>query len=300
MLFLKEIFVFFAKKRDSWKLFSYIFYYISGYSLNKNLIKPFITIKNTKIMSNNRFMSSSNPLIGDKQFSRTASLGVTKEAGVMTVQGAVNKSFILTAILLISALASGFVIPFSMPLFYGGMFVGLGLSIASYMKPTWAPITAPLYAVVEGIVVGGISYVLAGALGAGIVLNALLLTILCLASMLVAYKTGLIKATEKFRSIITTATGAIMMIYLLSMGLRLFGIEMPYLHEGGLIGIGISLFIIAIASLNLILDFDNIEKGAQAGAPKYMEWVCGLGLLITLVWIYLEILRLLAVLSSND
>lgn len=245
-------------------------------------------------------MSSSNPFVSEKQFSKNASLGIDRDSGAMTVQGAVNKSFMLTGILLVSAIVIGYMVPPSKPLLYGSMFVGLGLSIASFMKPTWAPITAPLYAVVEGVFVGSISYLFAEILGAGIVMNALLLTILCLASMLIAYKTGLIKATQKFRSIITTATGAIMMIYLLSMGLGMFGIDIPYLHEGGAIGIGISLFIIGIASLNLILDFDNIEKGAQAGAPKYMEWVCGLGLLITLVWIYLEILRLLAIIAANS
>lgn len=168
------------------------------------------------------------------------------------------------------------------------------------MKPTVAPITAPLYALVEGVLVGGVSYMYAMYLGAGIVFNALMLTILCLVSMLAAYKTGLIKPTEKFRSMIVTATGAIMMIYLVNMVMNLFGASIPYLHGTGLMGIGISLFIIAIAVLNLILDFDNIEKGAKSGAPKYMEWVCALGLLVTLVWIYLEILRLLAIFSSND
>lgn len=253
-------------------------------------------------MSNNRFMSSSNPFVGDKQFSKNAQgLGISKESdGLMTIQGAVNKSLMLTGILLLSAIVSAFYLPFSMPLFYGSAFVGLGLAMASYMKPTWAPITAPMYAVVEGIVVGTISFLFAEMLGFGIVINAVLLTALCLGSMLVAYKTGLIKPTKKFRAIITTATGAIMMIYLLSMGLGMFGIDIPYLHEGGAIGIGISLFIIGIASLNLILDFDNIEKGAQMGAPKYMEWVSALGLLVTLVWIYLEILRLLAVIAANS
>lgn len=255
-------------------------------------------------MSKNRFMSSSNPFVGEQAFAKSAQqdLGITKSSsnGLMTVQGAVNKSLILTGILIITAMVSAIYVPFSMPLFYGTMFVGLGLSLASFMKPTLAPITAPLYAVVEGVFVGTISYLFAAMIDPSIVLNAVLLTALCLGSMLVAYKTGLIKATQKFRAIITTATGAIMMIYLLSMVLRMFGITIPYLHEGGAIGIGISLFIIGIASLNLILDFDNIERGAQMGAPKYMEWVSALGLLITLVWIYIEILRLLAVIAANS
>jgi uncharacterized YccA/Bax inhibitor family protein len=256
-------------------------------------------------MSNNRFMSSSNPFVSDKQFSNS-NIGVTKEAGLMTVQGAVNKSMILTGILFASALfvytyfASAGTIP-SMGLLYGTMFGALGIALFTYFKPTAAPISAPLYAVVEGILVGAVSVMYATFLGDGIVFNALMLTILCLASMLFAYKTGMIKATEKFRSVITTATGAIAMIYMLSIILNLFGVTVPYLHQGGMIGIGISLFIISIASLNLILDFDNIEKGAEHGAPSYMEWVSAMGLLITLVWIFFEILRLLAMLaSSND
>lgn len=255
-------------------------------------------------MSKNRFMSSSNPFVGQNAFvkSKQQDLGISKSSsdGFMTIQGAVNKSLILTGILIISAMVAAFVLPFSMPLFYGSMFIGMGLAIASFMKPTWSPITAPLYAIVEGVFVGAISGFFAEMIDPSIVLNAVLLTTLCLASMLVAYKTGLIKATKKFRAIITTATGAIMMIYLLSMVLNMCGIEIPYLHSGGAIGIGISVFIIGIACLNLILDFDNIEKGAQMNAPKYMEWVSALGLLITLVWIYIEILRLLAVIAASS
>ena len=254
-------------------------------------------------MSKNRFMSSSNPFVGEKAFAKNAqqNLGITKSnsGDMMTVQGAVNKSLLLTGILIISAVVAALVLPFSMPLFYGSMFIGMGLALASFMKPTWSPITAPLYAIVEGVFVGTISYLFAEMIDPSIVLNAVLLTALCLGSMLVAYKTGLIKATKKFRAIITTATGAIMMIYLLSMVLNMVGFPIPYLHDGGIMGIGISLFIIGIASLNLILDFDNIEKGAAMGAPKYMEWVSALGLLVTLVWIYLEILRLLAMLASS-
>lgn len=251
-------------------------------------------------MSNNRFMSSSNPFVSEKQFSNS-NLGVTKEAGVMTIQGAVNKSIILTGILFATALFAFTSITPSMGMLYGTMFGALGIAMVTFFKPTTAPITAPMYAVVEGLLVGMVSYMYAGLFGPGIVFNALMLTVLCLASMLFAYKTGMIQATEKFRSIITTATGAIAMIYMLSFALHLFGINVPYLHEGGMIGIGISLFIIAIASLNLILDFDNIEQGAKHGAPAYMEWLSALGLLITLVWIFFEILRLLSVLaSSND
>lgn len=251
-------------------------------------------------MSRNRFMSSSNPFVSEKSFAENRSVGVTQESGVMTIQGAVNKSLILGLILVVSAVVFGTMIPYSPAVFYGSMFLGIGIAMLSYSKPTIAQYTAPLYAVVEGVLVGTVSYAFAGFLGEGIILNATLLTGLCLISMLVCYKTGLIKPTQKFRSIITTATGALMMIYLVSIGLSIFNIEIPYLHQTGPIGIGISLFIVGLASLNLILDFDNIERGARAGAPKYMEWVCGIGLLMTLVWLYIEILRLLAMLAMDD
>lgn len=251
-------------------------------------------------------MSSSNPFVGEQQFAKQATqgdLGVVRsgDSGVMTVKGAVNKTLILTIILIASAFFSVLYLPFSMPAFYAGIFIALGIMLVSYFKPTIANITAPLYAVVEGYVLGHISYLFAAMVGDPfIIVNAVLLTMLCLVTMLVAYKTGLIKPTQKFRSIVTTATGAIFFIYLINIALRLFGMEIPYLHDGGPIGIGISLLIIGIASLNLILDFDNIERGAMMGAPKYMEWVSSLGLLVTLVWIYIEILRLLAIFSSND
>ncbi len=249
-------------------------------------------------MSKNRFMTSTNPFIGDKSFSKNASLGISKDTGLMTVSGAVNKSIILSVILLVSAVLFGKILPFSMPVFYGSMFGGLAIAMISYSKPTIAPYTAPLYAVVEGILVGTVTYFFIEILGPGIAMNAVLLTILCLVSMLLSYKFGLIKPTKKFRSFITTATGSIMMIYLLSYVLSIFNIQIPYLHQANLLGIGISVFIICIASLRLIVDFDNIVQGANAKSPKYMEWVCGIGLLMTLVWLYIEILQLLAMLAA--
>lgn len=260
-------------------------------------------------MSTNRFMKSSNPFLKQERFAQGAvnhqealdsHLSFNRDASVMTVQGAVNKTMILTGILVASAFFSIAYLPFSTTLFYGGIFGALGVLMFSYFKPTATPITAPLYALLEGYILGHLSYIIAAMVGSvGIVVNAILLTILCLATMLMAYKTGLIKPTEKFRSVITTATGAIMLIYLINLGMHMFGSGIPYLHEGGIIGIGISLVILGIASLNLILDFDNMERGAQMGAPKYMEWATGLGLLVTLVWIYIEILSLLSRLSSD-
>ncbi len=256
-------------------------------------------------MANNRFMKSSNPFIGDEQFVKTANkgvdLGVTRADGVMTIQGTTNKTLLLALILVASAMVSFFYIPFSLPVFYGSMFAALGVAFVTYSKPNIAHITAPIYSVLEGIAMGTATYMLAAYAGnVGIIFNAVLLTALCLVSMLLCYKFGLIKATKKFRSIITTATGAIMMMYLIAIGLQFANIQIPYLHTSGPIGIGISLFIIGIAVLRLILDFDNIERGVQMGAPKMMEWVSAMGLLVTVVWIYFEILKLLAILSSSE
>jgi len=133
----------------------------------------------------------------------------------------------------------------------------------------------------------------------GIVLQAVSLTFATLISMLVLYKSGLITVTDKFRSGVMMATGAIFLVYLVSMVGSMFGWNMPYLHQGGMIGIGISIVIIAVAALNLLLDFDNFDKAAQARAPKYMEWFCGLSLMVTLVWLYIEFLRLLSMLNRD-
>jgi uncharacterized YccA/Bax inhibitor family protein len=214
----------------------------------------------------------------------------------MTVDGAVNKSLILGAIMLATA-ALSWVMP-NMLFLWGGLIGGLICVLVSSFRPQYSPTTAPLYAVFEGLFLGTISLVYGG-IASGIVFQAFSLTIGLLFLMLFLYKAGVIKVTDKLRSGIMMATGAICLVYLLSMVLRLFGINMPYLHQGGMIGIGISLVIIGIASMNLLLDFDNFEKGAQYGAPKYMEWFSAMGLLVTLVWLYLEILRLLSRLSRD-
>lgn len=257
-------------------------------------------------MSNNRFMKSSNPFIGDQQFVKTANkgvdLGVSRADGVMTVQGTVNKTLILSVIFVVTAFLSGVFIPFSRTVFYIGVFGAAGVSFYTYRNPTSAHITAPIFAILEGVAMGTFSYMVAY-LYAGnpmIITNAILLTALTLLTMLGAYKFGLIKATQKFRSVITTVTGAIFMMYMISIVLGFFGVDIPYLHQGGPIGIGLSLVITVVAALNLILDFDNIERGAQMGAPKMMEWVSGMGLLFTIIWIYYEILILLANLAGRE
>ena len=133
-----------------------------------------------------------------------------------------------------------------------------------------------------------------------IVFQAVSLTFGTLFALLIAYKSGWIKATENFKLGVVAATGGICMVYLVSIVMGFFGTTIPFIHESGWIGIGFSLFVIVIAALNLVLDFDFIEKGAEHGAPKYMEWYGAFGLMVTLVWLYIEILRLLAKLNSRD
>ncbi|MEL7020936.1 MAG: Bax inhibitor-1/YccA family protein, partial [Bacteroidota bacterium] len=239
------------------------------------------------------FESSSNPVIKEEAYQQAAREAMkTGQAGViaerMTVSGAVNKSFILTAILLATA-----VIGYSMPsslFMWGGALVGLGIVLFASFKPHLSPTLAPIYAAVEGLFVGSVSAMYAYAFN-GIVFQAVSLTVAVLFLMLFFYKTGLIKVTEKFRAGVMMATGAIFVVYILSWVLGFFGVSIPYLHEGGMMGIGISLLIIGVAALNLLLDFDNFEKGERYGAPKYMEWFSAMGLLITLVWLYVEILH---------
>jgi uncharacterized YccA/Bax inhibitor family protein len=241
------------------------------------------------------FFESNNPILGEETYQRSA-----QEAGysrsVMTVDGAVNKSLILGGIMLGTA-AISWTMP-NMLFLWGGLIGGLICVLASSFKPQWSPVTAPLYAAFEGLFLGTIS-VAYGAIYNGIVFQAFSLTIGLLFLMLFLYKGGFIRVTDKLRSGLMMATGAICLMYAVSWILSLFHISMPLLHSSGPLGIGISLIIIAVASLNLLLDFDNFETGAHYGAPKYMEWYSAMGLLVTLVWLYLEILRLLSKLSRD-
>lgn len=216
----------------------------------------------------------------------------------MTVSGAVNKSLVLGAIMLATAVV-GFT--FANPIFmWGGAILGLIVVVVASRKPQYSTFLAPLYAVLEGLFVGSVSMMYYTAFYPGIIFKAVTLTMAVFFIMLFVYKAGIIKVSDKFRSGIIMATGAIMLVYIVSIALSFFGISIPYLHEGGAIGIGISLVIIGIASMNLLLDFDNFEKGEQMGAPAYMEWFFAMGLLVTFVWLYIEILRLLAILTSGD
>lgn len=208
----------------------------------------------------------------------------------MTIQGAINKTLILFGILMITALISYQAL--NPVLMIGGAIGGLILVLINVFKKEYSAYIAPAYAAMEGLFVGGISGIYAG-FGGGIVIQAISLTLLVLFIMLFIQKTGIIPVTQQFRMGVVMATGAVALLYLISFGLSFFGIHIPYIHEGGTVGILFSIGVIGIAALNLLLDFDMIIKGEQYGAPKYMEWFSAMGLMITLIWLYIEILRLL-------
>ena len=184
------------------------------------------------------------------------------------------------------------------PWLWGGLIAGLVLALITIFAPKAAPFTSPLYALAEGLFLGALSAFVEMQYP-GIAFQAVGLTFCTLFAMLVLYTTGVIRATPAFRRGIMAATFGIMMIYLLSWILRMFGVEVPYIHGSGLVGIGFSLFVVVIAAMNLVLDFDLIEEGAKRGSPKYMEWFAAFGLLVTLVWLYIEILRLLSKLRQR-
>lgn len=216
--------------------------------------------------------------------------------GSMSATGTIVKTFILTLLMLITA-AYSYVYPNPI-LMWGGIIGGIIMVVVASMKPRQAVWAAPAYALFEGLFVGAISAMYAS-FYEGIIFQAVSLTVAVLLSMLLLYQTGAIKVTAKLRAGVMMATMGVFVVYLASMALGFFGINVPYLHEGGPIGIGISLVIIGIASFNLLLDFDNIETGVARGLPSRYEWVFGMGLLVTLVWIYIEILRLLSMLNRD-
>jgi uncharacterized YccA/Bax inhibitor family protein len=250
------------------------------------------------------FSSSSNPMFREKTLQRAAHQNtldgdfIQTAGDRMTVSGAVNKSLILGAIMLLTA-SVGYT--YASPLFmWGGAILGLVTVIAASFKPEWSTFLAPLYAALEGFFVGSVSMIYAAAFFPGIIFQAVTLTMAVFFVMLFVYKMGIIKVSEKFRSGVIMATGAIFLVYIVNFALSFFGINLPFLHEGGMMSIGISLVIIGVASMNLLLDFDNFDKGEKFGAPAYYEWFFAMGLLVTLVWLYIEILRLLSMLSSSD
>lgn len=239
-------------------------------------------------------MRSGNPALTDKTFR-----GLVRTGEAMTLGGTANRAAIMLALLLITAgwTWNEFQVAQNpaavMPYLWIGLIGGLITALVTVFKKTWAPVTAPIYALLEGLAIGGISAIFEAQFP-GIVIQAVGLTFGTLAALLIAYRSGLIKATENFKLGVAAATGGIFLVYVVDMILRFFGIGIPFIHESGMFGIGFSVFVVVIAALNLVLDFDFIEAGVAQGAPKYMEWYGAFGLMVTLIWLYLEILRLLA------
>ena len=243
-------------------------------------------------------MRSGNPVLNNETFD------IAPEGERMTIAGTVNKTGILLALVMTTAIYTwgrfystqdpGTI----MPLVWGGAIGGLIFCLITVFKKEWAAVTAPIYALLQGLVVGGLSAIFEAAYP-GIVVQAVGLTFGTLACLLLAYKSGLIKATENFKLGVVAATGGIALLYLVSMVMSMFGKPIGFIHEGGMFGILFSGFVVVIAALNLVLDFDFIEAGAEHGAPKYMEWYGAFGLTVTLIWLYLEILRLLAKLRKS-
>jgi uncharacterized YccA/Bax inhibitor family protein len=235
-----------------------------------------------------------NPALKESTF-RGVPRAIGEEA--MTLQGTVNKTG-LSLLVLLAAAAFVWNSDNPQPFILIGLVGGLVTALVTVFKNRAAPVTTPLYAAFEGLLLGGISMMFE-ARYPGIVINAVGLTFGTLAVLLVAYSSGLIRPSENFKLGVFAATGAVALLYLVSMVLGFFGKSIPFIHDAGPIGIAFSLFVVGLAALNLVLDFDFIERGAAAGAPKYMEWVGAFGLLVTLVWLYLEILRLLAKLQDR-
>jgi uncharacterized YccA/Bax inhibitor family protein len=235
---------------------------------------------------------TSNPALNSKTFEGNVAVGDT-----MTLQGTVNKTgFLLLCVLGTASLTWHLEAtdnPSVAALLAGGVLGGFITAMITIFKKSWSPITAPIYALLEGLALGAISALLEKAYP-GIAIQAVGLTFGVLFCLLLAYHSGIIRVTDRFRLGVVSATGAIAVTYLADLVLHYFNIQVPFIHQGGFWGILFSVFVVIIASLNLVLDFDFIESGTKSGAPKYMEWYGAFGLMVTLIWLYLEILRLLS------
>lgn len=242
-------------------------------------------------------MKSGNPFLKEQRFQSAVAELSSQET--MTFNGALNKTGLLFVILLLGASWTWTDVSWAAPA--GGMSAkmiiglvgGLIAALATAFRPQWAPISAPIYAFLEGMFLGGLSAFFE-ARYPGIVVPAVVLTFGILVGMLATYRAGLIPVTQKFRIGVIAATGGVAVFYLLTWVLGMFGIGIPFVHEGGALGIGFSLVVIGIATLNLVLDFDLIARLSASGAPKQMEWYGAFALMVTLVWLYFEMLRLLA------
>jgi len=250
-------------------------------------------------------VASGNPAFSQDMFAGYDQVYGAPRSTVMTVQGTMSKTFLLLAILSGAGLWSWNAMGSNQlaPAVIGvAALVGFVLALVTIFKPTFAPWTSPIYAAMQGVFLGGLSQVVEmrfHKVYPGIALQAVSLTVGTLLVMLFLYGSGTIRVTERLKSGIIMATGAVCLFYVVSMLLRLFGVSMPLIWSATPIGIGFSLFVVGLAAFNLLLDFDFIEEGARREAPKYMEWYGAFGLIVTLVWLYLEMLRLLQKIAAS-
>jgi uncharacterized YccA/Bax inhibitor family protein len=244
-------------------------------------------------------MRTNNPALQERRFAETVAVGQP----AMTLQGTATRSLLLVLLAAFSAaftwheVATGNTGILGPAVLVGGI-GGFIVALVTIFKPTMSPWSAPLYAVLEGLLLGGISAIYDQRFQ-GLPMQAVGLTFGVFIAMLVLYRTGVLQATDRFRRGVVAATAGIAVMYLLSFVLHFFGVQMPFLHDSSPLSIGISLVIVGVAAMNLILDFDLVERGVALRAPKYMEWYAAFGLLVTLVWLYLELLRLLSKLQGR-
>lgn len=237
---------------------------------------------------------TSNPALNAKTFQGPRALAGEQ---AMTLQGTVNKTGFLLFCVSVTAAWTWWLAHENpaqvVPWLIGGLVAGFVFCLVTIFKKEWSPVTAPIYALCEGLALGGLSAFLEQAYP-GIAIQALGLTLGVTLIMLVLYTSGVLRATPKFTIGVIAATGGICLVYVVDIVLRMFGRQVPLLNSAGPWGIAVSVLIVIIAALNLILDFDFVETGVHAGAPRYMEWYGAFGIMVTLVWMYVEILRLLA------
>ncbi|MBA3237790.1 MAG: Bax inhibitor-1/YccA family protein [Parachlamydiaceae bacterium] len=250
-------------------------------------------------------MRSSNPVLQDDTFAGNGYRNSFAQTETMTTHGVVFKTLLLIVFALLTAgwtwskfYQSGGNPNSVSALVMIGAIGGLILAVTTAFKPTWAPVTAVAYALFEGLFIGGMSAIMEAQFS-GIVIQAAGLTFGTLTAMLIAYQSGLVRATEGFKMGVMAATGGIALVYIATMALGFFGVQVPFIFGNGLAGIGFSLFVVVIAALNFVIDFDFIEQGQAKGAPKYMEWYGAFALMVTLVWLYIECLRLLSKIRSR-
>ena len=242
---------------------------------------------------------SNNPVLKEKAFTGQLITGET-----MTIRGTVNKTGLLLLFVVVAAawtwgLSHSETPEAAIPWMMGGVIGGFVVALMTVFKKNWSPLTAPIYALLEGLALGGISAMFERSYP-GIATQAVMLTFAVMFVLLLAYKFGIIRATRGFKLGVIAATGAILLVYIVNMVMTfLFHRPISFLYSSSPLGIGISVVVVIIAALNLILDFDMIETAARMGAPKYMEWYGAFGLMVTLIWLYLEVLRLLGKTRRN-